>query len=60
MYKIGSVLQNENTINLSIDFKSEFCLSAQIGSVNILCNNKQLLEKLESAIKREVNKFNKK
>ena len=58
-YNIGSTLGKGDTINLSIDFKSDLGLSTQIGSVTIECQNKQLKEKLESCIKREVNKFNK-
>lgn len=59
-YNIGSIMGNGSKINLSIDFKSDLGLSKQIGSVTIECENKELKDKLESCIKREVNKFNKK
>lgn len=58
-YNIGSVI-GSNPKKLSIDFKSGLGLSQQIGSVTIECSNKELTDKLESAIKREVNKFSKK
>jgi len=58
-YNIGSILGQGTKRNLSIDFKSGLGLSQQIGSVTIECSNKELTDKLESAIKREVNKFSK-
>lgn len=59
-YYIGSTLQNGNKTNLSIDFKSSLGLATQIGSVTIECENKEIKDKLESAIKRELNRISKK
>lgn len=58
-YNIGSVLGNSTKRNLSIDFKSGLGLSKQIGYVTIECDNKELADKIESAIKRCVKAYNK-
>lgn len=58
-YNIGSTLGQGKSRNLSIDFKSGLGLSQQIGSDTIECDNKLLADKIESSVKRCINKFNK-
>ncbi len=57
MHNIGSINGQGTKRNLSIDFKSDLALSKQVGSVTIECENLDLADKIESAIKRCVKAY---
>ncbi len=66
MLKPGSILHTQTSLetstNIEIDYHSELALSKTICIVNIqslIPNNQYLLDRIEKAVCREVNKINK-
>lgn len=63
MIKPGSIITSQtpdlNTTRIGIDLISDLGLNAEIASVVIMAKDQELINAIESAVKREVNRFNK-